>query len=69
MKGLLLPIIDSLPLISLMQDPGKTQGTGTEKPQNRNVDIYKAGGVKAPKGSLIPQLIWYPGSHQNPELK
>jgi len=26
MKGLLPPIINSLPLISLMRDPGKTQG-------------------------------------------
>lgn len=51
MKGLLPPIINSLPLISLMQDPDKTQGIWKEKPKYRNVDIYKALGVKAPEGS------------------
>lgn len=51
MKGLLPPIINSLPLISLMQDPGKTQGIWKEKPKYRNVDIYKALSVKAPESS------------------
>lgn len=31
MKGLLPPIINSLPLISLMRDPGKTQGIRREE--------------------------------------
>lgn len=69
MKGLLSPIINSLSLISLMQDQAKHRSYEERSHKYRNVDIYTALGVKAPGDPLITQIIGYPCKYQNPELK